>query len=90
MTAFYEVWDDGTGNRVGGTFASEAEAVALLDRVLHVNGEDAVSEMAIMECRANAEGKVRRRTILEGSNFVERQSGPVARAATIIEVSHAT
>jgi hypothetical protein len=42
MTTYYEIWDDETGNRVGGSFAPEAEARALLTDVLRVNGADAV------------------------------------------------
>ena len=74
MQAFYEIWDAGTGNRVGGAVQSEAEAEAVLADVLRANGEDAVSEMAILECCPNAEGKIRRRTVLEGVDFVARRS----------------
>ncbi len=88
---FYEVWDGGTGNRVGGEFASEAEAVAVLKDVLRANGVDAVSDMGIMACAPNAEGKVRRRMVLEGVDFLERQghggagqqSAPVVTAAVV-------
>ena len=72
MATFYEVWDGGTGNRVGGAFASEAEAQALLADVLRVNGEEAVSDMGIMACYPDADGKIRRRMVLEGSAFLDR------------------
>ena len=89
MTTFYEIWDDGTGNRVGGTFASLAEASELLTRVLRVNGVDAVSEMAILECRTDAEGKIKRRTILEGSDFIADRSSAAAPVETAGERDHA-
>ncbi len=57
MTTFYEVWDDGTGNRVGGAFATEAEAEALLRDVLRVNGRDVACEMAIVVYRETASGE---------------------------------
>ena len=69
---FYEIWDGGTGNRVGGTFASEAEAMTVLADVMRVNGEEAVSDMGVMACAPDAEGKIRRRMVLEGADFVER------------------
>lgn len=74
MATFYEVWDDGTGNRVGGAFATQAEAEALLGDVLRVNGEDVVGEMAIMACMRNVAGRVERTTVLEGADFAARSS----------------
>ena len=74
MQAFYEIWDAGTGNRVGGAVATEAEAEAVLADILRVNGENAVSEMAVLACCPNAEGKIRRRTVLEGVDFVARHA----------------
>ena len=48
MTTYYEIWDDGTGNRVGGSYATESEAKEELLAVLRVNGPDVASEMAIL------------------------------------------
>ena len=92
MVTFYEVWDGGTGNRVGGTFASAAEAQAVLADVLRVNGEEAVSDMGIMACYPNAEGKVRRRMVLEGSAFVDhlRRASATSSVAGVGDVTDAT
>lgn len=73
MVTFYEVWDGETGNCVG-EFASEAEAEALLADVLQANGEEAVSDMGIMACSPNAEGKIRRTMVLEGVEYLERHA----------------
>ncbi len=70
MATFYEVWDGGTGNRVGGAFASEA----VLADVLRVNGEEAVGDMGIMVCCQNAEGKIRRSMVLEGADYLKRMA----------------
>lgn len=69
---FFEVWDDETGNRVGPSFATQAEAEALLGDVLRVNGPDAAREMAVLECRRNEVGSMERITVLEGADFVAR------------------
>jgi hypothetical protein len=78
---YFEVWDDGTGNRVGGSFATEDEARALLQDVLRVNGPEAASEMAILAFRPNADGRFEPVTILEGADFVA-QARATASAAT--------
>jgi len=67
---YYEVWDDGTGNRVGGSFATEDEARALLLDVLRVNGPDAASEMAILAFHPTEGGRHAPVTILEGAELV--------------------
>ena len=75
MSTYYEVWDDETGNRVGGAFATQAEAEALLGDVLRTNGEDIVGAMAIMACSRNPAGRVERVTVLEGDDFLARRFG---------------
>jgi hypothetical protein len=72
VTAFYEVWDDRTGNRVGGSFATEAEAEALLHDVLRVNGPDVAREMAIVVYHGTPSGEYEPTTHLEGADFVTR------------------
>jgi hypothetical protein len=71
MATYYEVWDDETGTRVGGPFATEAEARALLMDVLRVNGADAVRAMAILVFRRNAHGQYEPETALEGKALTE-------------------
>lgn len=39
MTAFYSLWDVEVGTSLG-TFESEAEALAIVDAILHANGDD--------------------------------------------------
>jgi hypothetical protein len=70
MTTYYEIWDDETGNRVGGSFATEAEARTLLMDVLRVNGPDAVRAMAILVFRQNDQGRFEPETVLEGADIV--------------------
>jgi hypothetical protein len=67
---YYEVWDDGTGNRVGGSFATEAEARALLMDVLRVNGPDVAREMAVLAFHPNGAGRYTPVTIVEGAELV--------------------
>ena len=75
-TTYYEVWDDGTGNRVGGSFATEGEARALLLDVLRVNGPDAASEMAILAFHPTEGGRYTPVTILEGAELVTQVQEP--------------
>ena len=71
MTAtYYEVWDDGTGNRVGGSFATEDEARALLLDVLRVNGPGAAREMAVVAFHPTESGRYAPLTVLEGADLV--------------------
>jgi hypothetical protein len=60
---YYEVWDDGTGNRVGGSFDTEAEARALLLDVLRVNGPDVAAEMAVVAFHPTSDGRYEPSTI---------------------------
>jgi hypothetical protein len=80
---YYEVWDDGTGNRVGGSFATEAEARALLLDVLRVNGPEAASEMAILAFHPTEAGRYTPVTVVEGSELVaQAQETPSPPPAT--------
>lgn len=45
--AFYEVWDDQTGNRLG-EFATLAEARSLLTSMLHEQGDEAIRSLAVV------------------------------------------
>ena len=79
MTAtYYEVWDDGTGNRVGGSFASESEARSLLLDILRVNGPDVAREMAILAFHPTESGRFTPVTILEGADLVDQPQGTAA------------
>lgn len=80
MTTYYEVWDDETGNRVGGSYATEAEARALLSDVLRVNGADAVRAMAILAFRRNAQGRYEPATVLEGAELISSPPAAELRA----------
>lgn len=70
MTTYYEVWDDGTGNRVGGAYATETEARDVLLAVLRVNGPEVASEMAILAFHRTADGTYEPTTVLEGADLV--------------------
>ena len=70
MNTYYEIWDDETGNRVGGSYPTEAEARTLLSDVLRVNGADAVRAMAILVFRRDAQGRFESETILEGADVI--------------------
>lgn len=71
MTAtYYEVWDDLTGNRAGGSYDTLDEARALLTDILRVNGPDAVSEMAILAFEPMPDGRYEPVTVLEGADLV--------------------
>ncbi len=74
MKVHYELWDDATANRVGPSFATQAEAEGLLGDVLRVNGPVAASRMAIVVWRETAPGDYDAETVLEGAEFVARVS----------------
>ena len=80
MTMYYEVWDDETGNRVGGSFETESEARALLSDVLRVNGAEAVRAMAILVFRRNAQGRYEPATVLEGTELISSLPAAELRA----------
>ena len=85
---YYEVWDDETGNRVGGSFATEDEARALLLDILRVNGPEAAREMAILAFHPNEAGRYTPVTVVEGAEIVAQaqdapSSPPVTRRRTV-------
>jgi hypothetical protein len=57
MRTYYEVWDDATGNRVGGAFETQAQAEGLLRDVLRINGLDAARDMAILAFHPSRDGR---------------------------------
>ena len=67
MATIYEVWDDDSGNRVGGPFATQAEAEILLNDVVRVTGDAAVRSMAIIAWAANVDGGLSATPVMEGS-----------------------
>lgn len=71
-TTFYEVWDDETGNRVGGSFDTLDEARMLLADVLRVNGPSVASTMAILAFQPTSDGRYAPVTVLEGTAFVSQ------------------
>jgi hypothetical protein len=78
MKTFYEVWDDDSNNRVGGPFATPAEAESLLGDVMRVSGPEAARDMAIVLWRERTTGGFDVTTVLEGTAFVDRTSGVAA------------
>ncbi len=75
-TVIYDVWNDETGNRIGGEFHTLADAEALLQTMLRVNGPQVVSDLAIVAWRPNAAGKYESETVIEGAEFVARHRTP--------------
>ena len=63
--AFYEVWDDSTGNRLG-EFQTLGEARALLGLLLNEHGAEAVRTLAILANTASGADDYEVRTVLEG------------------------
>jgi hypothetical protein len=61
MAIYYQVWDDETGNRVGGSFATEVEARELL--------------MAVLVFRRNAQGRYEPETVLDGGDLLSSLPG---------------
>lgn len=72
----YEVWNDETGNRIGGEFHTLADAEELLGTMLRVNGPRVVSHLAIIAWRPNAAGKHEPETVVEGAEFATRHATP--------------
>ena len=68
----YEVWNDQTGNRIGGELRTLADAEALLQTMLRVNGSQVVSGLAIIAWRPNADGTYEPETVVEGAEFAAR------------------
>jgi hypothetical protein len=85
-TTFYEVWDDETGNRVGGAFDTLEEATTLLADVLRVNGPSAAGAMAILAFHPTADGRFAPVTVLEGAAFVDEAAAsapPAGQTSTV-------
>ncbi len=82
MNTYYEIWDDGTGNRVGGSYATEAEARNVLLAVLRVNGPDVASEMAMLAFHRTADGTYEPTVVLEGADFVAEMARNQRTAAS--------
>jgi hypothetical protein len=80
--AYFEVWDDATGNRVGGSFETLDAARALLLDVLLVNGADAAADMAILAFQPGADGRHEPSTIIEGADFVAQVRAATATTAS--------
>jgi hypothetical protein len=78
---YYEVWDDGTGNRAGGSFDTLDEARALLIDILRVNGPDVASEMAVLAFEPQADGSFEPVTVLEGTDIVAQSEAAPSRSA---------
>jgi hypothetical protein len=72
VTTHYEVWDGGTGKRVGGVFESEAQAEELMLDILRTNGLEVASEMAILAFQPAPGGRLEPVVVLEGREFVAR------------------
>ena len=70
----YEVWDTGTSNQIG-SFATLAEAEALLGDVLRVNGPDVAREMVVLAYSGNS-GDDDPTLVLEGAEVVRRSVTP--------------
>ncbi len=72
MKTFYEVWDFETRNMIG-SFDSEAEARAVLKKILDLNGPDSVRELAILRQEPDAGGEYQPSLLVEGATFAEQQ-----------------
>lgn len=72
----YEVWNDETGNRIGGERQTLADAEALLQTMLRANGSRVVSDLAIIAWRPNAAGKYEPETVVEGAELAARHATP--------------
>ena len=71
MQKFYEVWDFETRNQIG-TFESEADALALFDRLFELNGEAGVGELGLMRQEADPSGEYQPVLILDGTQYLAR------------------
>ncbi len=72
MTTHYEIWDDGTGNSVGPSFATQAEAEVVLKKILHASGPNVARAMGILAFRPILDGTYVPETVLEGAELIER------------------
>ena len=82
MTAFYEVWDDATANRLG-EFETVDEARAVLSAVLRESGPDAARSLSVLSYTSTGPewDDYEVTTVLEGADFVAQSSGQSSRSA---------
>lgn len=82
MTAFYEVWDDVTANRLG-EFETVDEARALLSAILRESGPEAASSLAVLSYTSTGPGtdEYDVTTVLEGADFVAEATSHSTRSA---------
>lgn len=82
MTAFYEVWDDATANRLG-EFETIDEAQAVLSAVLRESGPEAASTLSVLAYTSAGSGTddYDVTTVLEGADFVAQATGQPTRSA---------
>ncbi len=67
--AFYEVWDDSTGNRLG-EFETLAEAEALLRDVLQTSGAASARTLAVLAYTPTGTNDYDVTTVIEGAEFI--------------------
>lgn len=82
VVAFYEVWDDSTGNRLG-EFQTLGEACVLLRQMVSDHGADAVRALAVLAYSPSglSSDDYEVVTVLEGTEFLAGQ-GRVTRSAS--------
>lgn len=82
VEAFYEVWDDSTGNRLG-EFQTLEEARALLGQLLDDHGSEAVRTLAVLAYTPSGADDYEVKTVLEGAHFAAgRAADQVTRSAS--------
>lgn len=82
VAAFYEVWDDSTGNRLG-EFQTLGEACALLGQLLNDHGAAAVQTLAVLAYTPSSTDDYEAKTVLEGTDFVAgREADRATRSAS--------
>ena len=81
VAAFYDVWDDSTGNRLG-EFETLAEARALLVSILREHGAAAASTLAVLAYtpEESQSGGYQVTTVLEGSDAVGKGTDLASRS----------
>ena len=80
--AFYEVWNDSTGNRLG-EFQTLGEVRALVGLLLNEHGAEAVRTLAVLAYSPDGTGDYEVTTVLEGADFVaERVADRASRSAS--------
>ncbi len=69
MRPIYEVWDFESRNRIG-AFDSQAEALALFEKLFALNGESGVRELGLMRQEPDAFGEYEPTLLLDGAQFI--------------------